>query len=75
MKHKAVIVAVLSLDGTVIESFPVFHWKTNETGLSLIDAELVAAGREDATDDGESVGSHASEALLMDRIRKHVRSI
>lgn len=57
MKYKFVRVTVSTPDNEVLEDIQVCHWKSEDAN---------------SFSDEENVGSHASESLLIDRIRRYV---
>ena len=55
--HKQIRIAITTMDGELLDQFPVCHWRT-ETGDDL--------------DDVENVGSAASRSGLIERIERYV---
>lgn len=59
-KHKSIRLTVTTTDGEVLDTFSVSHWRT-ETNTDI--------------DDEESIGSIASEDLLVERIKRYVEDV
>jgi hypothetical protein len=58
--HKAVRVCITTIDGELLDDFIVCHYKSPDSG---------------SFSDEENVGSHASNALLSERIERYVKAV